>query len=279
MNMKKRLSTAIFLLFAIVANAQQKEGKVIYEYTNKYKGKITTTTMSSDGSVSRAAAAFIPPPPKKYELLFGNQKMLWSKIDVELPTGNSGGMVSMSGAGAIGGDSEDIVFCDFATGEGIRQKDVFDKLYLVQQPISKLNWKMSGETKKILDRFCHKAVATTVNKRMQITMKDGQMAKEEVSDTITTTAWYSTEIPVSAAPEVYGQLPGLVLELEIDNAYTTSTYIAVEVSNKVNLATVKAPTKGKKIAADAMKKEMENLMKQALDNGPSKWLKPVQGSN
>uniref|UniRef100_UPI0004930076 GLPGLI family protein n=1 Tax=Pedobacter borealis TaxID=475254 RepID=UPI0004930076 len=132
----------------------------------------------------------------------------------------------------------------------------------------------------ILNHVCQKATTKAINMRTQTTMKDGNMVKSEVADTTTITAWYATDIPVQAAPEVYGQLPGLVLQLEKNSPYAISTYTATEVSDKLNLAAIKAPAKGKKVTADEMKKEMEKLMKQMMENnGPIKQGTPMRFGN
>lgn len=272
--MKKILNIAILSLFATVAVAQQKEGKVIYEYSKKYKGATTMTTISGEGGMARGGE-FAAPPPDKYELLFGNNKMTWKKLEEERPEG-VGTTVSFSGAREVGASVNDVLFCDFGTGVNTTQKDIFDKLYLVDEPVSKLNWKMSGETKTILTRNCQKAVAIIIGKRMQGTLKDGKMVREEVPDTTTITAWYTTDIPVPAAPQVHGQLPGLVLELEENTPFSTAIYKAVELTGKVNLKDIKPATKGKKITPDELKKEIAMLIKQMQENGMFRMGKPMQ---
>ena len=49
---------------------------------------------------------------------------------------------------------------------------------------------------------------------MMMTMDNGKMERKEIDDTSIIVAWFTTDIPVSAGPEVQGQLPGLILGLE-----------------------------------------------------------------
>jgi GLPGLI family protein len=56
-------------------------------------------------------------------------------------------------------------------------------------------WTYQKETKKILNYTCQKAILI-----------------EEKNDT--TTAWYTTEIPIMEGPNVYAGLPGLILEID-----------------------------------------------------------------
>ncbi|MBD0278876.1 MAG: GLPGLI family protein, partial [Flavisolibacter sp.] len=88
-------------------------------------------------------------------------------------------------------------------------------------------------------------------------------------DTSFITAWYTTEIPVSASPgaDFGGQLPGLILELEMNGGQVV--YKAAEVSPKVKLADIKEPKGGKKVTAGELAKEREKMFEEMRRNMPN----------
>src|SRR4029079_5082984 len=97
-----------------------------------------------------------------------------------------------------------------------------------------LKWKMSEETKTVLNHLCRKATATNYSKRTMMTMDNGKMEKREVDDTSNIIAWFTSDIPVPAGPGEYqGQLPGLILEMDVNNG--RQVYKALEISPKADL--------------------------------------------
>jgi GLPGLI family protein len=57
-------------------------------------------------------------------------------------------------------------------------------------------------------------------------------------------AWYTPQIPVSQGPAEYWGLPGLILEVSVDNTTLLCTEIVI---NKDDRADIEAPAKGKEI--------------------------------
>ena len=127
-----------------------------------------------------------------------------------------------------------------------------------------MNWKLTGETQTLLGHVCQKAVAQRIGKRTQMTMDNGKMERKEVTDTANIVAWFTTDIPVPAGPEVQGQLPGLILML--DMYYGRVVYKALEIQTKADVATIKEPTKGKKVTSDEFTKEQGKMMEEMQKN-------------
>src|SRR5690606_27504619 len=71
---------------------------------------------------------------------------------------------------------------------------------------STLNWTITDESKKIGGFTCFKATANEVLER-----RNRKFIKPIV-------AWFTPEIPVPFGPMHYGNLPGLILELQTENA-------------------------------------------------------------
>ena len=89
------------------------------------------------------------------------------------------------------------------------------------------------------------------------------MSRKEMPDTSHVIVWFTPAIPVPAGPDYGGQLPGLILAIEING---NSTYKAVEVSQKVDVADIKEPKKGKKVTTEEFNKEREKLMQEMQRN-------------
>src|SRR5215207_2094918 len=133
----------------------------------------------------------------------------------------------------ITGD-DDVTWCNFSEDRKVEQREFATKQYLVNDSIRKLNWKLTGESKNILGYACQQAITTRIGKRMTMSMDNGAMSRKEVADTSHIVAWFTPAIPVAAGPDFQGQLPGLILQTEING---TPSFKAIEVSPKVDVAT------------------------------------------
>lgn len=251
----KKLVIASFMLIAFSAQGQMKEGKVVYEQTMQM-GRIEDPEI----------AARLPKERKEnFELIFGNNQSLWQVLPNTEGTDNS----TVSGPGFVirMAGNNDITYFDFIKGRRIDQREMFDREFIVEDTIMKLKWKLTGETKTILNYPVQKAVAERLGRRSIMSMENGEMKRQEVADTSYITAWFTTNIPVPVGPQEFqGQLPGLILELNINNGRIV--YKAVEVSPKVNLASIKEPRGGKKMSSDEFNKERERLLEEMRKNNP-----------
>src|SRR5690606_17195824 len=105
-----------------------------------------------------------------------------------------------------------------------------------------------------------KAVGQRVRTSTRMSMENGVMKSQQIQDTAVVIAWFTSQIPVSVGPDNQGQLPGAILELDINNGQTI--YKAIEISAKVNAKKIKAPSEGKKITAQEFEIEREKLMEE-----------------
>jgi GLPGLI family protein len=256
----KKLLLLTGLLPAFFAQAQMKEGKVVYERTFQLPVRMF--------NADPALAAQLPKSrTDQYELLFGNNQSLWQFLpnaasDGDASTFSSGGMVVR-----FQGANNDVSYFNFEKGTRVDQREVADRSYVVTDSIRKLDWKMTEETKQILGYTARKATSQRISSRMQMSMENGEMKRVQIPDTATVVAWYTTDVPVPAGPEFQGQLPGLILELDIANGQ--SVYKALEISPKVNTSKIKEPKEGKKMTAAEFSTEREKIMEEMRRNMPS----------
>lgn len=95
--------------------------------------------------------------------------------------------------------------------------------FLVVRPYQK--WVISEETKKIDEYLCFKATTT-----FKTTNQKGQIFTRNV------VAWYTPELPYKFGPAGYGNLPGLIIELQDDRAtYGVKKIEFYQEQNKKNL--------------------------------------------
>ncbi len=254
--MKKIIFTA-GILCSLSSYSQMKEGKIIYE-------RITQTPSVVYAQIDAEVAAQIPKSrTDQFELLFGNNTSLYQFIPSVAGEGNG-----FSGNGffvrTTGGN--DVSYHDFNSGTRLDLREVLDRQFLVSDSIKKGSWKLTDETKEILNYNTRKAVGQRIRTSTRMRMENGEMMSEEIQDTAVIIAWFSTEIPVSVGPDSQGQLPGAILELDINNGQVI--YRAIEISAKVNLKKIKPPSEGKKITAEEFVIERDKLMEEMKKNMP-----------
>jgi GLPGLI family protein len=89
-------------------------------------------------------------------------------------------------------------------------------------------WKVMNQIKDVAGYICMKAVTEDTVKKQKIT------------------AWFAGDIPISAGPERYFGLPGVILELDINEGDVVITATKIEFK-KLDKELIIPKTKGKKI--------------------------------
>ena len=258
----KRILIAGFAVLSVgLLKAQQIAGTVTYERTSKIQISF------SDTHGSGMEQQMPKTRTDKFELTFANNQSLWKSSEeddngtTDVSGGDGGGMqIRMVVAG-----SNDVLYSNFETGKKVEKRELFDKTFVIDDTINKLKWKMTGETKTILGQPCMKATSNRIITRTMMNMDNGKMERKEIQDTSNIVAWFTSSIPVSAGPAEYqGQLPGLILEMDVKDG--TQIFKATAISEKADLATIKEPTGKKRYTAEEFKKEREKMMKQMEQN-------------
>jgi GLPGLI family protein len=257
----KIIFLSLCLTAGLFAGAQMKEGKVVYERTIQMQRR----NMNPD------VANMLPRERKdNFELLFANNQSLWRTLQTAEENNNT-----FSGTSASGQQmsftmvrANELIHFNFDTKKRTDQRELFEREYLVEDSVRSLSWKLSEETKTILGHPVRKATAQRISTRSQMSMENGEMKRQEVSDTAQIVAWFATDIPVSAGPgEFQGQLPGLILELDVNKGRQVIT--AIELSPKVKVSDIKEPKKGKRLTEKEFAEERTKLMEEMRKNMPA----------
>ena len=149
-----------------------------------------------------------------------------------------------------GGDEDnDITYNNYDSGHTVTTKQVFEKLYRLDDSLLNIEWKITNDTRTIAGFECRKAVG-------------------RFFDTLYVVAFYTEEIVTPAGPGNYTGLPGMILGLAFPRFSTTIF------ATKVELTTLKptelvAPSKGKKIKRN----DMYAQVKAATKNWGDDWQK------
>jgi GLPGLI family protein len=250
------LVLVIFLIYTEV-RAQVKEGRLIYERTQQLQIQLS--------GEDQAMQNMIPKERKdRFELLFANNQAVWQSTGEE---GDNGDMVWNNGGAQIRmivPGSNDIIYNDFNRQLKVEQREVMTKTFVIQDSIRRMDWKLGAETKTILGHTCRKATTKRIQQNYRVNMDNGEMKRVQVTDTLQVVAWFTDAFALPGGPEQYqGQLPGTILELDVNNGRTR--FVAQEFTPKIDVREIKEP-KGKKITPEEFAKEREKMFKEMEKN-------------
>ncbi|MBC7850407.1 MAG: GLPGLI family protein [Chitinophagaceae bacterium] len=268
--MTKYIAVAALAIVSLQVNAQQNEGKIIYTRTTQMQIRIAGGNNEMENLMPRTRT-------DKFELNFVADKSMWKQMEPEEQEATSFGAVGDGGTMQIrtfGSGGDDVMFSNLAMQKRIELRELGTKKFIVDDSIVRLNWKLSDETKLILGHTCRKAVSQRISTRMMMSMEDGKTERKEVADTANIIAWFATDIPVSTGPGEYqAQLPGAVLEIDVNNG--RSSFKAIEINPKADIAVIKEPKGSKRISSQEYVKERNKLMEEMGRNnaGPGRTIR------
>jgi GLPGLI family protein len=170
-------------------------------------------------------------------LMFSGNKTLFTPKDERLPQTFFSNLPFAK--------QDNIVFADYNTGQAINQKSIFEDIFLLKDSITRVKWKITDERRDIAGFHCRRA--------------NGLMM-----DSIYIVAFFTDEIQISAGPESFNGLPGLILGVVLPHEYVS--WFAVSVISQLPADNFpRPPQKGKVITY----KELVTTLKAASSNwGP-----------
>ena len=210
---------------------------------------------------------------KEYELRFNLTESTYKEVE-----SLDGGGASFSAGGAvmtISTGNNGVLYKNTADARYEEEADVFGKPFLVKDELTRYEWQLTDETRKIGNYNCQKAVYERVVERRSFSSISGgdeeqESSVETVTDTVRITAWFTPDIPVSHGPDNYWGLPGLILE--VNNGFTTLVCSKL-VLNPEEPVKLEMPAKGKVITREEFKElqeeKMEEMMKKYNGSGGS----------
>jgi GLPGLI family protein len=230
----KKLFLWIFLGTIRIGFGQTQEGVITYAVTMKIRFP-----------PGQAPANMPPPPVFKNQLLFTGQESLYKPLDedAEEETSTGNGIVIRINRPM----SE--VYTGLKARQRITQREFLGKQYLIKDTLPNTPWQLGEEIRQIQGITCKKATYQDAERKRNLT------------------AWYAESIYLSAGPDGYSGLPGVILELDSNNGELVATATKVELRKLTKDEAVKAPVKGRKITEKEFRKLQDDHMREMERQG------------
>ncbi|MFH2094314.1 MAG: GLPGLI family protein, partial [Bacteroidota bacterium] len=184
--------TFLLMAIAITGIAQVSSGTIKYKVTHNWVKKVTAVEYMSQATKDH------------YNYVWGNRseyeeyyKFIFSPSASRYEQKNDG--LEDSEYNFSWRSDEYIIYRNLGNKTSYDLMRYQGKLYVIEDSIHNQNWKIRNDVREIAGHICMNAYW-----RDTIKMNDVM-------------AWFALDIPVSAGPESYGGLPGLILEINVNN--------------------------------------------------------------
>jgi len=235
--MKKYFLTA-FVFAIIAAHAQIRQGTIIYER------KVDVHRRMQDAQMKAMVPQF---QTTKSELIFSDNISVYKALPEDNtpdPFNSGGGNVVMIKIDGPGENS--VLYKNYSNQQFLEQTELADKAYIIDDTIKTSPWKLSDDTKTIMNHPCKKATMKT----------------ERGSDV---TAWYAEDISSPVGPDRFGGLPGTILLADVNNG--EMVYTATEFNKEADEKELTGPSKGKHITRADFDKKLDEMFGPATPDG------------
>lgn len=188
----------------------------------------------------------------KFELIFsGDESIYRAQKQEELPTTSTSPGGPPMGMRFGGGRANRVVYKDLAKDTMIDSRDFMQKQFLITGTPTLRKWKIGTKHKEILGYNCLEA-----------------SFREDSATTMV--AWFSPQLPVSNGPSDYQGLPGMILQVDVNDGLRMFTASEIKLDS-VDTSVIVAPNKGKEVTAEEFEKIREEKMKEMgmQQGGPS----------
>lgn len=234
----KTILTILTVLFVTNISSQNFTGKAIYKTSKKSTIKINNDSEGVNDKMQEELQKRIQKMNQKTFILEFDKTSSTYKEEVKLdaPKPQIGGnRIMVMSIGGSGNGS--VYYKNPQENRFTNQTEIMGKVFLVKDSLPNHKWELSSETKNIGKYTCYKASFSSEQESMNVSMVNG-----ETKEVITTTAWYTTQVPISNGPDDYQGLPGLILEINDGKKMIVCTEIILNPTGKIK---IQEPTKGK----------------------------------
>lgn len=224
---------SVLLIFPCLVYAQISSGTVHYE-------EVIQLNIELDEETSQFAHLMPTSQTNPFVLRFTPKEAHYTADEKPAPPappeGDGGVNIQIK---VMRSSDNSIVYTNLEDNTMTEQRNIFGRPFLIERQLDGGEWKLGSEQREILGYTCMKAITGP--------------------DSLQTIAWFTPQIPVATGPGSYGQLPGLVLEVEQDNITIRATEILADVDDP---EAIKPPTKGKKVTEEEFERIREERMKE-----------------
>lgn len=238
----KKLSLLCFICACTFSFAgAQTSGRAIYKSSSNITTKIDTTKAGA-ADQKDLNTLIRKSMQKEYLLNFNGYESVYKEVK-ELENAGQTGKIDVIG---IGSGTEGGIYKDIRNRVFSESRDGFGKLFLIEDTLVNLPWKLIEETRKIGEVTCYKATAA-LERKITTNVADAQgniTAKERTVKT-NVTAWYAPSIAINNGPALYWGLPGLIME--VSDGRLTLLCSEIVLNDKTE-AKIQKPKKGQKVS-------------------------------
>jgi len=125
--------------------------------------------------------------------------------------------------------------------------ETLDKKFVVKDDLPKTKWKILNEIKEVKGYLCMKAETTDTIKNRTIQ------------------AWYTDAIPFNGGPEGFGGLPGLILELNMNDGECIITATKIDLTKPVEKLPIPKKIKGKEVALSEFNTTINKFITESIE--------------
>lgn len=250
---------AICLSFIQHSFAQGLTGRAYYKTSSNIKIAMDSTKMAPD-QMAEIQAQLKKQMEKEFIMDFTQTESNWKQA----PSLGGGPATASSGGMQIKimeGGQDRLLYKNVESQSYIEEQDLMGKEFLVKDSLTTMDWELTGKTKQIGNYECQEAKYMRIidAKRFSTGMEE----METVKDTISITAWFTPQIPVSHGPNQYWGLPGLILEVQNEGSTIICQKIVLNPGDEP--VEIEIPKKGKEVNraefTAVQEEQMQDMMK------------------
>lgn len=179
-----------FIFLAVTTVSQPKSGKINYNVTHHWTKKIAAVDYMSKSK--RDHYEYVWGSNSEYEeksvLTFTPEAYRYDEIEDQTEY-----------VGYSWRSTEYFIFRDITNNSTYDVMRMFNKLYLIEDEIRYPQWKILNDLKEVAGHICMSASYVDTIKNNKVT------------------AWFALDWPGNIGPERFGGLPGVILEVDINN--------------------------------------------------------------
>jgi GLPGLI family protein len=239
--MKKNIIILLISLISIKTLAQQ-EGMIRFTRTTYWTKLNSTLTYLSKQEKEKQAYMFGGRDDwQEYTLLYFNENGSYYTQSDQLTSSEE--KYDYSGRKEVFGIKR-----DFEKGTMTEVFEMAGKTYIIEDSLKTLNWKILNDIKDVAGHICMKAMVEDTIKKQKII------------------AWFAQDIPLNAGPERLYGLPGLILELNINDGAVIVEATKIEPIKITTQMDLPKKMKGKKVTElayqDILRKFIQEKIKE-----------------
>jgi GLPGLI family protein len=217
-----------------VISLQAQQGKVIYDQVRKLNIKME----GMDDEIKNMLPSMAETTK---ELIFKGEGSLYKDVTVdklhEFSSDQAQGMMNVQIKTRA---SREQTYINHKEGTKLDQREIMDKLFIIESNLGKKKWKILNEQKEILGYTCMKASISE-------------------NDSTTVIAWFTPQIQISAGPSDYFGLPGLILEVNQNEGEVLCKARSIDMDAMVEIV---LPKEGERVSQEKFDKIQEKKRKE-----------------